>query len=206
MINKILDYGVNDYIESKKYTANNEVFRIVKKNRNAIFVINGESENVLIEVNNINQDLVVGDFVEVILFEKQYYVTKILERTTVLSKASNRTKKSYAYNVNEQLLAANLDQLFVLIAADQRFTLSKLERYLMTFGGMVTDINIIISKSDYIELANKIKEIIKSTYPEINIIFSSIYNDKSMEELKSFFMPKKQLYYWVHLVLVSQLC
>ncbi len=126
-----------------------------------------------------------------ILFEKQYYVTKILERTTVLSKASNRTKKSYAYNVNEQLLAANVDQLFVLIAADQRFTLSKLERYLMTFGGMVTDINIIISKSDYIELANKIKEIIKSTYPEINIIFSSIYNDKSMEELKSFFMPKK---------------
>lgn len=57
IINKILDYGVNDYIESKKYKANNEVFRIVRKKRNTIFVSNGENENVLIEVNNINQDL-----------------------------------------------------------------------------------------------------------------------------------------------------
>ncbi len=184
-----IDYGIKRYIETKNYKSNNKVYRVINKNINTIYVSNEEDKNIIVEINNLDFNVVVGDYVELMIFENRYYILKVLDRISTISKASNRTKKSYAYNDNEQILATNVEQIFILIAADQRFTLSKLERYLMTFGAMVSDVNIIISKSDYDDLAKKIKEEILSVYPEINVSFCSIYDEVLISEIMNLFKP-----------------
>lgn len=186
-----IDYGIEEYLLLNKYEYKDNIFRIITKNRNSVYMSNLNKKDIIVNVNHLNEDVVVGDFVEAILYENEYYIKEILNRSTVLSKAYNKTKKSYAYNASEQILASNIDQIFIIIAADQRFTISKLERYLMTFSNMAQELNIVISKSDHKYLTCKIYEEIRSIYPNIKINTISIFDEESMKKIQKIFKPNK---------------
>lgn len=93
--------------------------------------------------------------------------------------------KSYHERKDEQILATNVDRIFILIVADQKFTIGKFERYILTFKNDMNDLNIIITKSDYEDKANHIRAEILKIYPETHILLMSQNDKNSIEKFKS---------------------
>lgn len=185
-INQI-DYGILEYLKAHDLEEDSSIYRIVGRMRDRFELANRFIQGIQVSTGPKEENLVIGDFVQVTEFEDKYFITKRLERSSLLSKAANTTSKSLAYSSEEQLLAANVDQLFILIAADQRFTLSKFERYLLTFSGMVDKTHVLISKSDYQTNAEKIYQTIKSVYSHIPVIYCSILQETLMLNILSLF-------------------
>lgn len=186
-----IDYGIKEYIKVNNLSKDLNMYRIINKSRTDFKIANDENNILNINITSVNDSLVVGDFVELIQFDNENYIKKSYERMSIVSKAANTTKKDYSYNDNEQILASNVDQIFILIAADQRFTLSKFERYLLTFGNMAEEIVVLISKSDYDDNSQKIIETINGVYPNVKVRPYSIYNENSLINIKLLFKENK---------------
>ncbi|MGY3776077.1 ribosome small subunit-dependent GTPase A [Helcococcus sueciensis] len=183
-----IDYGINKYFEKRKLdTSVKNIYRIINRTINYFDLANEFTDYLKINIDSKNEDYIIGDFVEITKFNDEHFILRNFERISLITKASNTTKKNYLFNENEQNLAANVNQLFILVAADQRFTLSKFERYLLTFSSMVDETKVIISKSDIKEKADKIVSEIKNVYPNIKIYSSSIYDENSMNDIIKLF-------------------
>src|SRR5699024_1917986 len=102
--------------------------------------------------------------------------------------------KSYHVREQEQILAVNVVQIFILIAANQRFTLPKSERYVLTFYQQNVDLHILISKGDYTDLASNIMNKIKSVYPDFKVtIFSNLQKDTLTNIIRLFKMSRTSI-------------
>ncbi|MGF3073665.1 ribosome small subunit-dependent GTPase A [Facklamia sp. P12945] len=181
MINK--DYGINSYIS--RYNLNNDlnIYRITSRNNAFLTLHNKKDELISVRVNLKNSDFVVGDYVLVEKNAGEHQISTFLKRDSLITKAQSTSQKSLAYNAKEQLIAANVDQIFILIAADQRFSLGKFERYVSTFSNMAKDIQIIISKSDYQVEASTIENTILKVYPKMKINQLSIHDPLSYQKV-----------------------
>lgn len=84
----------------------------------------------------------VGDWVAMQVFDKQAIIHEVLPRTTKFTR--NVAGKRNA----EQIVATNIDYLFIVQSADQNYNLRRLERYLvMANEGRITPV-IVLSKID----------------------------------------------------------
>ncbi len=180
-----IDYGIKKYFENKDIDIKN-IYRIINRTNNYFILANG-IDSIKININMRNEEFIIGDFVELGELDNEIFIIRRFERKSLVTKASNTTKKSYMYNDEEQNLASNVNQVFILVAADQRFTLSKFERYLLTFNNMADETIVIISKSDFEENTYKIISKIERVYPEIKIYESSIYDDEKMNNIIKLF-------------------
>lgn len=174
-------YANENGIDTTDYLA-----RIVQKDY-FLYTIATKTEiisNVKIAPQLIHDELYVGDFVAFNWKDQDCYIEQVFKRKNMVSKAFSHAAKSYHDSSYEQILATNVDQLFIVLAADQRFTLPKLERYLLTFQQQSLNLNILLSKADYVEETKGIIELIASYYPKINIMSVSIYQNESIRQLK----------------------
>ena len=180
------DFGIKDYAKYNDLTGD-LTGRIVERNHHMFdVVLEGKIlRNVQAVSSLYDADIVVGDYVSVVKLDEHIFIESILQRNSVISKQSSDASKSMKENQNEQTLAANVDQLFILIAADQRFTLGKFERYLMSFSQDNIDMHVLISKADYTDKTVEIITDISSTYPDIPITPFSIYQAVTLAEVKS---------------------
>lgn len=178
------DYGLSSYEE--EFGVEN-VGRIIEKRHYYYDVFyNGEVLKNIEKVRKLYEtSTVVGDFVSLADYEGITYIDTLNERRSKVSKQSSHASKSFNENHEEQLLAANVDQVFILIAADQRFTLSKFERYYVVFNQPNVEVHVLISKSDYVEKMIEIISEISSVYPEVTLTPISMYQEETLEELKS---------------------
>lgn len=189
---KINDFGIGNYIQHNNITEG-LIGRVIERNH-YIFDVAIEDNilrNVQLVSNLYDADVVVGDFVSLIKIDEHIFINEVHPRTTIISKQFSEASKSMKVNQNEQSLAANVDQLFILIAADQRFTLGKLERYLMAFNKEGIDMNILVSKADYTDKTLEIITDISRTYPDITITPISVYHPSTIEEVKSKILQRK---------------
>lgn len=186
-----IDYGILKYAARHNINHIDQVFRITNKNYQSIILHNHLGEAIEILLNFEDADYYVGDFVKVDQIDHRYQIIQVFKRDSVISKATSTAQKSFSFNDEEQIIAANVDQIFILISADQRFTLSKFERYMLTFSNMVKDLKVIISKSDYVENADTIERTIAEIYPHIKIYRSSIFDKEKVSEIKKLFIPNE---------------
>ena len=178
------DYGIKDYQVANDLV---NVGRIVEK-RNYYFDVffdgryykNVEKVRKLYETN-----IVVGDFVTLNEYEGVLYIDTLHDRMSTVSKQFSDATKSYKVNTQEQYLGANVNQLFILIAADQRFTLSKFERYYAVFNQPNIELHVLVSKSDYVENMITIIDEISSVYPNIMITPFSVYQEDTIGSVKA---------------------
>ncbi len=186
-----IDYGILKYAARHNINHIDQIFRITKKNYQSIILHNHLGEAIEILLNFEDVDYYVGDFVKVDRINKRHQIIQVFKRESVISKAASTAQKSLSFNDEEQIIAANVDQIFILISADQRFTLSKFERYLLTFSSMVKDLKVIISKSDYVENADTIERTIAEIYPHIKIYRSSIFDKEGILAIQNLFTPNQ---------------
>lgn len=180
------NFGIKNYVNENLNTSTENIARIIQKNSHlyTIATVDKIIPRVKIDHKLIEKEFYVGDFVVFNWQMDDYYVEELLERKNVISKASSHAAKSYHVSSYEQILATNVDQLYIVIAADQRFTLSKFERYLMTFNQDNLELNILLSKADFLEETIKIQEIIHSSYPKVKIMSVSVQHSETIQQVK----------------------
>lgn len=183
-MNNKLDYGIESY--KKKMKLDLETVGRVVRNEGynyQIFTVEDGLVNASFNPNRLDR-VYIGDFVEYMKVDDNCFITKVYPRKTVISKANNRTAKDFSHKNEEQILATNIDKAFILMASDQRFSISKLERYLLTFYQEEIEVNIIISKSDLSDKTERIILEIEKYYPDLSIYTTSIFDEESIEKIK----------------------
>lgn len=145
----------SDEIEAKK------IARVSEVRRNRVVVTDGTAELVISLGNNwfkysAEHRPTVGDWV--ILDDSREKIVRLLERKTVFRRGVPGTKAGI------QLIAANIDTLFIVSSCNDEFNESRLERYLALAVEAGVDPVIVLTKSDltpvfvnYLDRAKKIK-------------------------------------------------
>ncbi len=84
-------------------------------------------------------EITVGDWV---LLDKQYHFLRVLERL------SEFNRKAAGSKIQKQMIAANVDTVFVVCSLNDDFNLSRIERYLTLAHEAGADAVVVLSKAD----------------------------------------------------------
>ncbi len=136
--------------------------------------------------NSFSEPLAVGDWVltnSLFVDEQGEPATSIKELIPRKSKFSRATAED---NTKEQLIATNVDTVFVVTSINQDLNISRLERYLLLITkGMATPV-VILSKVDlepsYVQTLSHLKEQLGDN---IQIIACSLINKTGLDEIKN---------------------
>ena len=193
-MNKHTDFGISQFIEDRQLNVDSKIGRIIKQTNHTFTV--ATMEGLLEQVkqkrtkkekkkNNFNHTYVVGDFVTIEEDEEHFFLGEYFERKNIVSKAESKAKKSFREQTVEQIMAANIDHVFITISADQRFTLSKLERYILTFTVPNATLDILITKADYKEQAHYLTKQIEASDFNEDVFNTSIFDQTTINQIKN---------------------
>lgn len=172
-----------DYSVCKGDIVKKNIGRISLVSKGNYRVITNSGENIGILKGSFFQNLgidlkfpVVGDLVEFSYLDSDRVMIKsIVHRKNTLS------RKVSGIEVEEQVIAANIDNIFICFSLNDDFNLSKIERYLFAFSSIPnTNLIIILTKKDLDENYRSKKEMIMNVYTDISIeCISCFQNDYS---------------------------
>lgn len=167
----------------------NNVGRVISVNKNNwIILLNNESVIATIRKKKNHDELpVVGDYV---IINKDEYdnntIEKIVNRKNTLKKLSiDRTTEKYKKG-KEQILASNVDIVFIVTSLNNDFNIARLERLVLLGNKANSKIAFILTKSDLCSLKDRenYKKIIEDRFNYPVFIISS-YNKEGIDDLKS---------------------
>ena len=155
------------------------VARVTAIHRSYFRAINSETELNLYLSGQVTESLAVGDWViHTPLFEdeqgeKAAIIKEIVQRKSLLSRWTNR---------GEQVIAANIDTVFVVTSANQDFNLNRLQRFLLLIkkGGAYPVV--ILSKSDLLDNPNQLLQEVEARL-QIKVITTSIVKEVGINEI-----------------------
>lgn len=162
-----------------------ENYRIISETR-ASYLLEKAGAECPIPKSSCREPYYVGDLVT---YDGQKLA--LLERRNKISKASNRTVKNYRDRPKEQVLATNVDQLFILIALDQNFSLAKLERFYLVFYQEVIDLHFILSKKDLVADYQKTLDEIDNLYPHLSLTAINSHDPEDIRTVKNLLKAKQ---------------
>lgn len=129
----------------------------------------------------------VGDWVVIDeLSSGQAVIREILPRKTVI-------KRKYSGKESVQIIATNIDVAFVVESVGRDYNLNRFERYFSIARNGGVEPAIILNKVDLIskeELSAKLTQL-KNRFPGIDIVATSVVEDKGLEELKNYIKKDK---------------
>lgn len=131
------------------------------------------------QISQASDSLTVGDFVSLENKAGQLVISAVLPRVNQLSKNISSARKSIHVKSGIQLLAANVSDVFIVVACDQRFTIALLERYLLAFSLDHVKLHILLTKQDYRQGFTQISQLIEQAYPKLSCLPLSIYDQTS---------------------------
>jgi ribosome biogenesis GTPase len=129
----------------------------------------------------------VGDWVMITeLDEERASIHCVLPRKTIL-------KKKYSDKKDIQIIATNIDVVFIIESLDRDYNLNRFERYLVLANEGGIKPAIVLNKTDLVsesELNQRIKQI-KSRFDNINIILTSTITEHGLNELMNYIKKGK---------------
>ena len=167
----------------------NNIGRVISVNKNNWnILLNNESVIATIRKKKNHDELpVVGDYVIINKDEyDNYTIEKIVNRKNTLKKLSiDRTTEKYKKG-KEQILASNVDIVFIVTSLNNDFNIARLERLVLLGNKANSKIAFILTKSDLCSLKDRenYKKIIEDRFNYPVFIISS-YNKEGIDDLKS---------------------
>lgn len=167
----------------------NNVGRVISVNKNNWNVLfNNENVTATIRKKKNRDELpVVGDYVIINKDEyDNYTIEEIVNRKNVLKKLSiDRTTEKYK-NGKEQILASNVDIVFIVTSLNNDFNIARLERLVLLGNKANSKIAFILTKSDLCSIKDRenYRKIIEERFNYPVFIISS-YNKEGIDDLKS---------------------
>jgi len=126
------------------------VGRVVAQHRSNIELLTEQGKLFLPFISSM-PDLTVGDWV---LLNTQHQFQRLLERFSLFSRKSPGTK------LGTQLIAANIDTVFVVSSLNTNFNLNRIERYLAVANAATVEPVVVLTKSDLCdEPANYLQQV-----------------------------------------------
>ena len=117
------------------------VSRVVAQHRSSIELLTEQGKLSLPFISSM-PDLTVGDWV---LLNSEHHFQRVLERFSLFSRKAPGSK------LDTQLIAANIDTVFVISSLNANFNLSRIERYLALANGATVEPVVVLTKSDLCE-------------------------------------------------------
>lgn len=167
----------------------NNIGRVISVNKNNWNVLfNNENVTATIRKKKNRDELpVVGDYVIINKDEyDNYTIEEIVNRKNTLKKLSiDRTTEKYK-NGKEQILASNVDIVFIVTSLNNDFNIAKLERLVLLGNKANSKIAFILTKSDLCSIKDRenYRKIIEDRFNYPVFIISS-YNKEGIDDLKS---------------------
>lgn len=167
----------------------NNIGRIISVNKNNWNVLfNNENVTATIRKKKNRDELpVVGDYVIINKDEyDNYTIEEIVNRKNTLKKLSiDRTTEKYK-NGKEQILASNVDIVFIVTSLNNDFNIARLERLVLLGNKANSKIAFILTKSDLCSIKDRenYRKIIEERFNYPVFIISS-YNKEDIDDLKS---------------------
>lgn len=121
--------------------------------------------------------LAVGDWV---LLDKQKQLVRVLERNTVFA------RKAAGAKVKEQLIAANVDTVFIVCSMNQDFNLNRIERYLVLANEAGAEAVVVLTKADLCESQQVVSDFIDQAQaldPYLMVEALNALDESSLEAL-----------------------
>jgi ribosome biogenesis GTPase / thiamine phosphate phosphatase len=116
----------------------------------------------------------------------------ILPRKTCFSRSAVTGKDRLGNAVmSEQVLAANLDYVFVVMGLDNDFNLRRAERYVVAAKSSGAEPILILSKADVCENVETLVQQLEETCPGVAIHAISKFQPETLEMLKTYLTPGK---------------
>lgn len=167
----------------------NNVGRVISVNKNNWNIL-FNNENVIATIRkkkNRDELPVVGDYVIINKDEyDNYTIEEIVNRKNTLKKLSiDRTTEKYK-NGKEQILASNVDIVFIVTSLNNDFNIARLERLVLLGNKANSKIAFILTKSDLCSIKDRenYRKIIEDRFNYPVFIISS-YNKEGIDDLKS---------------------
>lgn len=167
----------------------NNIGRVISVNKNNWNVL-FNNENVIATIRkkkNRDELPVVGDYVIINKDEyDNYTIEEIVNRKNTLKKLSiDRTTEKYK-NGKEQILASNVDIVFIVTSLNNDFNIARLERLVLLCNKANSKIAFILTKSDLCSIKDRenYRKIIEDRFNYPVFIISS-YNKEGIDDLKS---------------------
>lgn len=191
MIN-LTSLGWNDFYNSAFSNYSNEGFqfgRITIENKTNYLiqteygeVIGEVSGRFLFAVEKQSEMPKVGDWVVISLFNDntQAVIHNLLPRRTKLS------RKSADRKIDEQIIAANVDVVFIVQSLDSNFNINRLERYLAAVNQSKAKPVIVLNKSDLCDDLDEKLSSVKNRIDAADIVAVSAVNKNGINELSKF--------------------
>ncbi len=192
-INKITleDLGYDSYFENTREAKTDNNFipvRVIAEHKETYILRNEESEfsakitGKMMYTAALREDYpAVGDWVLVSILDKdQAIIHEILPRKTVLKRKSAGDKSDI------QIIASNIDTVFVVQSVDRDYSLNRLERYFSLAKSEKIKHSIVLNKTDLIteeNLESKISEI-KDRFKNTAVYTTSKITGKGISDLR----------------------
>lgn len=187
-LNKLDLLGYNSFYEKSFKELNREDLipgRIAVENKNnyEVFTEAGEvtaevSGNLLFNTEVKAELPKVGDWVALALFDDLGIIHNVLKRQVKLS------RKNVDNKTEEQVIAANVDVVFVMQSANDNFNLNRMERQVTAIYNSGAMPAIILSKTDLCDDVENLVSEIKVRLSEIQIFPLSSIKNNGLEELE----------------------
>ncbi|MBS3944848.1 MAG: GTPase RsgA [Melioribacter sp.] len=131
----------------------------------------------------------VGDWAVITLFNNNELavIHQILPRRTKISRKSGDRK------IDEQVIAANVDLVFIVQSLDNNFNLNRLERYLAVVNQSGAEPVVVLNKSDLCDDADKKIESVKERARIDKVVAVSAVANTGIELLNNFIKPGKTI-------------
>lgn len=122
----------------------------------------------------------VGDWVAISIRGDKSYITAILERKTCFS------RRSTGNVIEEQVISANVDIIFIVMSLDSNYNIKRLQRYISTAVSSRAMPVIILNKADLCEDAEKAVREVAGLAGDISVLVTSSKDPSTVKKLKSF--------------------
>jgi len=156
--------------------------RVMSVHRGQLLLSDGETEYNLSIAGKTRQQqeqqqITVGDWL--LLSNDTKDLVRLLDRFNLVERKAAGTDKS------QQLIAANLDTLFIVTSCNEDFNLSRLERYLALAHSADTDPVIVITKKDKCDDPERYKQEAKSLGSDLVVETVNAHDPESISCLQS---------------------
>ncbi|MBN2853236.1 MAG: ribosome small subunit-dependent GTPase A [Clostridia bacterium] len=117
----------------------------------------------------LTETVLVGDYLKCKEIGNQLYATEIVKRTNVIKRIN--------FSGN-QLLAANVDVIFIVTSVNNDFNISRLERYYIIARESGARICFTLSKCDLTEHYMEYQKLLKKNFHDADVVNTSVYDSE----------------------------
>ncbi len=191
----IENYGWNVFYEKElKKFITKEIFpgRIIADYGQIVRVVTEFGELQIgrpISKNEECMQIAVGDWI-ILLFNQEtnsYHIQGVLPRKTKFSRAAA------GIEVKEQIVAANIDTVFLIQSLNKDFNMKRLERYMITAWESGATPVVVLTKADCCDNVKEKTSIVEATVPGVDVHAISCLTGEGIPEIRKLLVPGKTI-------------